>query len=181
MKKVLLLLLLFFIFLADEADTRLPMKSEPSTRTQAPVMKEQESIDVICELLNALVQPIEQASEETDAEGVKLSQATSSTSRETMCQRASDLLSNSTTSSDILNLDTQDDLRVKLPRTSNENLSEEKPEDVNPRPILAKHCILKILADAVISYAGVAKLVTEYVYKPIPGEIITEVAVVKYS
>lgn len=163
------------LFLADDADTKLPMKSEPSTRTQAPVMKEQESIDVICELLNALVQPIEQPIEDTDQEGPKLSQATSSSSRETMCQRASDLLSNSTTSSDILNLDTQDDLRVKLSRTPSENLSEDKPEDGNSRPILAKHCILKILADAVISYAGVARLVTEYVYKTIPGEIITEV------
>lgn len=165
--------------LNEEFDSRLPMRAEVSTRTQAPVMKEQESIDVIYELLNALLLPMEPNTEETENERPKSSNSASCSSststRETMCQRASDLMSNTTTSNDILNLDTQDDLRVKLTRTTSEtNLDGKTEPEVNQRPILAKHCILKILADAVVSYAGVAKLVTEYTYKSKPGDIITE-------
>lgn len=118
-----------------------------------------------------LTLPIEasSSSEETESETPKVREPstsqTPSTSRESMYQRATDLLSNTSNTSDILNLDTQDELRVRLTRTVEPPAGTKTDEPASKRPILAKHCILKILADSVVSYAGIAKLIVDYTYK----------------
>lgn len=158
----------------EDIDSKLPLKSDPTARMQAPLMKEQESREVICILLDALLQPIEQADDNSESDKNKRDPpAVPSTSNwtprhESMCQRASDLLSNN--ASDILNLD--DDSR---PKTSDSNQDNKNDSDAAAaRPILAKHCILKILADAAVSYAGVAKLITDYIYKAKGDDVIPE-------
>lgn len=166
------------------------MKSEPSTRTQAPIIKEQESCDVIYELLNALVLPIESSqpeeTENTETTANKATQSspgtssqTASTSRDTMRWHivSGDILSGSSShANEILNLDGQDELRVRITRNTGDTAENKTDEPAAKRPILAKHCILKILADAVVSYSGIAKLITDYNYKSKASEHIPDVS-----
>lgn len=143
-------------------------------------MEEETSIQVVYDLLNALLQPLEFNPPE-NTELPRPAPAPTSVARETMYQRASDLLNNSSSSNEILNLDNQDDspvtpiMRVRLTRTLSETALENKVElELIRRPMLAKHCILKILADAVVSYGAVAKLITEFTFKVGCNEIILE-------
>lgn len=154
------------------------MKTEPSNRTHAPPIKEQESIDVIHELLNSLILPIEVNQPEEENFDANKQQPSGSTSkdntRESMCQRATYLLSGGATSNDILNVDGQEENRPRLTRSSSDTNIENKQQDVSHRPILAKHNVLKILADAVVSYSGVAKLITDYTYKAGSSDFVQE-------
>lgn len=171
----------FSFHIADEADSRMPMKTEPSNRTHAPPIKEKESVEVIHQLLNSLILPIEVNQPEEDNFDTNKpppaptpSTSKDNTARESMCQRASYLLSGNTSSSDILNVDGQDETRPRLTRSSSDTNIESKHLEVSHRPILAKHHILKILADAVVSYSGVAKLITEYIYKAGSSDFVPE-------
>lgn len=155
------------------------MKTEPSNRTHAPFIKEQESVDVIYGLLNTLILPLEINPPEDDNFEANKQQpptvnTTKETARESMCQRASFLLSGTSGSGDILNVDGQDENRARLPRSSSDtNIENNKPE-TSHKPILAKHNILKILADAVVSYSGVAKLITDFTYKAGSSDFVQE-------
>ncbi|XP_022915522.2 E3 ubiquitin-protein ligase HUWE1 isoform X2 [Onthophagus taurus] len=165
---------------SEEADSRMPMKTEPSNRTQAPQIKEQESIDVIYELLNALILPIDNSTSSTEDESFDSRQPPNaqnkSSTRESMSQRATLLLNSNAGNSDVLNIDGPEEFpRVRLFHAASEmNLDPKNTESLRSRQILAKHNILKILADAVVSYAGVAKIITEYSYKAKSGEHVTE-------
>jgi len=48
-------------------------------------------------------------------------------------------------------------------------------EEAKKRPLLAKSVILKILAEAVRSYSGCAKLITDHSYYARQSEMVTEV------
>lgn len=48
-------------------------------------------------------------------------------------------------------------------------------EEAKKRPLLAKSVILKILAEAVRSYSGCAKLITDHSYYAGQSEMVTEV------
>ncbi|XP_025833004.1 E3 ubiquitin-protein ligase HUWE1-like [Agrilus planipennis] len=161
----------------DEIDSRLPMRAEPSKHSHPPNMEEF-SIRVIYDLLNVLVQPLEL--DAPDISEASASKKVNSKQRETMYQRASSLLSGNG-SSEMLNIDSQDDssstpiMRVKLTRNGSEtNIDKKLEQEMARKPLLAKHTILKILADAVVSYGAVAKLVTDYVFKAGCSEFITE-------
>ncbi|KAK4872204.1 hypothetical protein RN001_016328 [Aquatica leii] len=158
----------------EDLDSRLPMRAELTTRTHAPQMEEEVSVQVVYDLLNALLQPLELSAPE--ASEVQMSKppvnTSTNTTRETMYQRASDLLSNNSASNEILNIDNQDDssvtpiMRVRLTRSLSESALDNRVEqELILRPMLAKHSILKILADAVVSYEAVAKLITGFTFK----------------
>ncbi|KAK4872231.1 hypothetical protein RN001_016355 [Aquatica leii] len=167
----------------EDLDSRLPMRAEPTTRTHAPQMEEEVSVQVVYDLLNALLQPLELSAPE--ASEVQVSKppvnTSTNTTRETMYQRASDLLSNNSASNEILNIDNQDDssvtpiMRVRLTRSPSESALDNRVEqELIRRPMLAKHSILKILADAVVSYGAVAKLITDFTFKNGSSDVITE-------
>ena len=147
---------------AEEIDSRMSMRTEPSSRTQIPPMKEQESINTIYELLNSLVKPMEIGQMQEENSETVTTQNNTTNVTTTICQRASFLMVN--TPNEILGVD--DDTSTNLPGSSGENINENKTtQEMGHRPILAKHSVLKILADAVVSYAGVAKLITDHVYE----------------
>ncbi|KAF5283384.1 hypothetical protein FQA39_LY04760 [Lamprigera yunnana] len=168
---------------SDDLDTRLPMRAEPTTLTQTPHMEDEVSIEVIFDLLIALLQPLELSPLEASEIQPPKRPVSNSTApiRDTMYQRASDLLSNNSASNEILNLDHSDDssvtpiMRVRLTRSPSETALDNKVEQEQSRkPMLAKHAILKILADAVVSYGAVAKLITDFIYKCEMTDVITE-------
>lgn len=166
----------------DDVDTRLPLKMEPSTckNTTTHVIKETESIKVIHQLLEALVLPIEtsapsnaassSAAEDSGGESSSTSVSTQTISTQTQTRSTDVLVAAATTASDLVEtsppagMDTTGSTDVKPAATTTPP----------PKRILAKQAILKILADAVVSYAGVAQLITEYTYKARPGDCITE-------
>ncbi|KAK5639592.1 hypothetical protein RI129_012084 [Pyrocoelia pectoralis] len=166
----------------DDVDSRLPMRTEPTTRTHAPQMEEESSIRVIYDLLHALLKPLEWSVPDHIVEVQSPKPCNTSTAtRETMYQRASDLLTNTTSSNDILNMEAQDDssvapiMLVHVTRSPGEAAVDNRVEqELVTRPMIAKHSILKILADAVVSYGAVAKLITDFTYKSGDADIITE-------
>ncbi|XP_031335949.1 E3 ubiquitin-protein ligase HUWE1-like isoform X2 [Photinus pyralis] len=166
----------------EDLDSRLPLKAEPTTRTHAPQMEEDSSITVIHDLLHALLKPLEWGAPENVAEvNSPKPSSSATTTREPMFQRASDLLGNSTASNEILNMEAQDDssvapiMLVHVTRNPGEAVMDTRPEqELVTRPMIAKHSILKILADAVVSYGAVAKLITDFTYKSGDGDIVTE-------
>ncbi|XP_018576077.1 E3 ubiquitin-protein ligase HUWE1 isoform X3 [Anoplophora glabripennis] len=140
----------------EPAETTLPLKVEPPTRNKAPPLEDSISIEVVCDLLDALLKPLEDETSETE-------------------QPKSD------SESQGINVDDEESPPSTSARTSNtengeENTSAEnkKSQVSTKKPMLPKSVILKILADAVVSFGPIAKLITEYKYKAECSNIITE-------
>lgn len=164
-------------------DTRLPLRCQPTTRVQGPPLEEEISIEVIYDLLNALLLPLEFSETEsvTDTVATRSGPSTSRSSgstRDSMYQRASDLLS--TGGSDEILMDNQDTSSGPGGSRSDPNstftLKENTEQELAIKPLLGKHAIIKILADAVVSYGAIAKLITDFTYKAGTSDVIIEVS-----
>lgn len=142
----------------EQAETTLPLKVETPTRTKAPPLEDSVSIEVVCDLLDALLKPLEDETIDNNDQVAK----------------------NSAAENQVINV--QDDQPSTSARLSNiENGEENSSTDNNKKnetsakkPMLPKSVILKILADAVVSFGPIAKLITEYKYKAECSDIIQE-------
>lgn len=135
----------------EDVDAGIPVKAEPPTRTKAPPLEEAISNEVICDLLNALLKPLE-----LDEEPSSTTTATPATSQGTTATTAKQSETHDDDSSPTTPASkTQPDLN------SDNRDSDQKKK----RMMLPKSVILKILGDAVVSYGPVARIITEYTYK----------------
>lgn len=166
-------------------DTRLPLRCIPTSRTQGPPLEDEVSVEVVFDLLNALLLPLEYSEAETVLENSSSTKSRPITSRggnqhhrESMYQRASELLS--TGASDEILMDNQDNSSGPSSSRSDPNstftLKENVEQELAVKPLLGKHAIIKMLADAVVSYGSIAKLITDYTYKAGTSDIIIEVS-----
>lgn len=144
----------------EDVDSGIPVKTEPPTRTRAPPLEEIVSNEVICDLLNALLKPLEFVDETQP-------QNSPQNSAQTTNKTTTDNLSG-----DI------DDSGPGTPasRTQTDANSENRSdsEQKKKKMMLPKSVILKILGDAVVSYGPVARIITEYTYKAGSADCIKE-------
>ncbi|XP_063928722.1 E3 ubiquitin-protein ligase HUWE1 isoform X2 [Zophobas morio] len=147
----------------EEIDSGIPVKTEPPTRTRAPPLEEVVSNEVICDLLNALLKPLELPDENQPQTSKTNAQSTSSSSSSKPVEAMS---------ADI------DDSGPGTPasRTQTDGNSENRSdsEQKKKKMMLPKSVILKILGDAVVSYGPVARIITEYTYKAGSAECLKE-------
>lgn len=134
--------------------TCLPLKVDPPARTKAPPLEEPISIEVISDLLDALLKPLED--DRTPADGAEIDAEPEPN------VNVEELPSTSTQTFE------------KNDTTAEDNVNNKKNEMTTKKPMLPKSVILKILADAVVSFGPIAKLITEYKYKPDDSGIIVE-------
>ncbi|KAJ8914753.1 hypothetical protein NQ315_013256 [Exocentrus adspersus] len=136
----------------EPTDTSLPLKVEVPTRNKAPPLEDSVSIEVVCDLLDALLKPLEDETSEPEQ-------------------------SKNSPENQIITVDDEEPAPSTSAQTSNqenESSSENKKSPTTKKPMLPKSVILKILADAVVSFGPIAKLITEYKYKAGCSDIITE-------
>ncbi|XP_028140389.1 E3 ubiquitin-protein ligase HUWE1 isoform X3 [Diabrotica virgifera virgifera] len=118
----------------EDPENVIPLRVEPPSRMKAPPLEEPVSIEVISDLLDALLKPLED-------------------DKEILRRHETENAETSTS----------------------ENTSTKKNESAVPKKrMLPKSVILKILADAVVSFGPIAKLITDYKYKPDESGTITE-------
>ncbi|RZB39554.1 DUF913, HECT, DUF908 and/or WWE domain containing protein [Asbolus verrucosus] len=144
----------------EDIDLGIPVKTEPPTRTRAPPLEEVVSNEVICDLLNALLKPLEFADE---------------TQSQSSPQNTTQNPSKSTT--DNLSGDIDDSgPGTPASRTQTDANSENRSdsEQKKKKMMLPKSVILKILGDAVVSYGPVARIITEYTYKAGSADCLKE-------
>ncbi|XP_014203791.1 E3 ubiquitin-protein ligase HUWE1 isoform X2 [Copidosoma floridanum] len=173
----------------DDEDNRLIVKALPQAVSPSLPMAEEVSVNVIHELLNALIKPVpvlpedstttspaSSSPEKKSSAGATSSNATSSTSTASSSRL---LLSrgNATTASAVNDpLDDNDQVSQIIPLnmcTDVGNNSKIESEE-SKKPLLPKSAILKILAEAVRSYGCIANLITEYTYRARQSEMIQE-------
>ncbi|CAH1120985.1 unnamed protein product [Ceutorhynchus assimilis] len=136
----------------DSLDVVLPIKAEPPAIYKAPDYDEPVSIQVICDLLDALLMPLfEKSTVGTKTSKKESNKPDTSTAGDSL---ASNIAGPSTSNATTSNTDKTKDSS----KTSDEEVIESKP-------MLPKSVVLKILADAVISYAPIAELITEHIYE----------------
>lgn len=136
-------------------------------------MEEETSIEVIYDLLNSLLLPLEYSEADTPTETVIVkttpsAPTTYSNRRDNRSQRRFAELLRTGDSEDNL-LDNQDSNNA-----SNRTFSDNTEMDLALKPLLGKHAVIKILADAVVSYGAVAKLITDYTFKASSTDLIME-------
>ncbi|XP_043484818.1 E3 ubiquitin-protein ligase HUWE1 isoform X4 [Leptopilina heterotoma] len=165
----------------DDVDNRLVVKALPPVQSSATPMTEDVSIEVIHDLLNALIKPMPVLPEDSSAspafspEKKAATTATTSTSAPTTTNSRRDITRNSVaTTSDPLDDDDQVSQIIPLKMyTDMGNNAKVEPEEAK-KPLLQKSAILKMLAEAIRSYGAVANLITEYTYRADQSEMITE-------
>ncbi|KZC13383.1 E3 ubiquitin-protein ligase HUWE1 [Dufourea novaeangliae] len=166
--------------LRRDFDHRLIVKALPPSQSQNTTMAEEVSevsVYVVQDLLNALIKsvpviPDDGAASPTGSPEKKTSHSNSTVG--TTSSRRDGLRNNATTTNDPLDDDDQVSQIIPLkiyPDVGNNGKVE--PEEAK-KPLLAKSAILKILAEAVRSYNGIADLITEHVYVAEQGEMVTE-------
>lgn len=152
---------------SEPVDATLPIRAEPPVRTKAPPLEEAVSIEVIYDLLDALLKPLEYADPDEEDEEEEAEPETSKPS--------------TSSSADVVNVVDIVEASLTITGTgptklsdTNTNTQEKKNEITKKKPMLPKSVILKILADAVVSFGPIAKLITDYTYKANCCEIIKE-------
>ncbi|XP_050313082.1 E3 ubiquitin-protein ligase HUWE1 isoform X3 [Anthonomus grandis grandis] len=133
-------------------DVAIPLRVEPLNRVQrakAPPLEDKVSIGVLYNLLDELLKPLTKKVE-TPNKPVKDDESyvpsTAGSFKTTEKKKA--------TSKD-----------ESADKEKDKTTSDKKEESNVVKPMLPKSVILKILADAVVSYCPVAKLISEYTYK----------------
>lgn len=140
-------------------------------------MEDEISVEVIYDLLNALLLPLEYSESETNVDTVSAKSSpnafATSGQRESMYQRASDLLSTGGADEILMdNPESSNSSRADLNSTF--TIKENVEQELAAKPLLTKHAIIKILADAVVSYGAVAKLITDFTYKAGTSDTLME-------
>ncbi|EFA10984.1 E3 ubiquitin-protein ligase HUWE1 [Tribolium castaneum] len=142
----------------EDVDSRIPVKTEPPTRTRAPPLEEVVSNEVICDLLNALLNPLEVVDD---------------TQPQTSPQNAPPETSSTKPSESVTG--DNNDSGSETPAQAEANADDQsEPIQSMKKMMLPKSVILKILGDAVVSYGPVARIITEYTYKAGSNECIKE-------
>lgn len=164
----------------DEVDNSLVVKALPSNHSSAMPMVEETSINVIHDLLNALIKPVPIFPEDSVANGsptgspekkiTPQSSATLSASSANSSRR--DVLRNSATSTNGP-LDDDDPITPLKIYTDYVSNGKVEPEEAK-KPLLPKSAILKMLAEAVRSYGAVANLIAEHTYRAGQSEMVPE-------
>ncbi|XP_044765781.1 E3 ubiquitin-protein ligase HUWE1 isoform X3 [Coccinella septempunctata] len=131
----------------DEIDSRLVVKCEPPVRSKPPVLESRVANEVLSDLLNALRNPLEVDTSPPPPPPPHCSKVSIATQ----------------TSEDNINVN-EDSSSSSSPSVQTDSNAETKTDSNRLKPMLSKYVILKILADAVVSYHPVAKLVSEYHY-----------------
>ncbi|KAJ8970022.1 hypothetical protein NQ314_001451 [Rhamnusium bicolor] len=169
----------------ESAETTLPLKVETPTRTKAPPLEDSVSIEVVCDLLDALLKPLEDESAETeqqsksaDSENLVINVEDDEPSAPPAPTVPSAPAAPAPSASPTPSAPSAPSTSAQPSNAENgeENSSTEnkKNETSTKKPMLPKSVILKILADAVVSFGPIAKLITEYKYKAESSDIITE-------
>ncbi|XP_048517112.1 E3 ubiquitin-protein ligase HUWE1 isoform X3 [Dendroctonus ponderosae] len=149
----------------DSLDAAFPLKAEPPTRTKAPPLEDPISIQVVYDLLDALLKPlVDKTKEDTDIDRKELKKCYVDATAGAESLSAFNLPATSTANTD----GKKEGAKATAPTT------DKKDDKTVVKPMLPKSVILKILADAVVSYGPIAKLVTEYNYKANCVEMIKE-------
>ncbi|XP_060516281.1 E3 ubiquitin-protein ligase HUWE1 isoform X2 [Cylas formicarius] len=139
----------------DGIESLCPLRLEPSVRVKAPPLEDPVSIQVVSDLLDALLKPVDEEYKNKS----KNSNADAS-SASTMNPDAGPSTS--------VNTD------KKKESAKGPSSSEKKDDEMGKKPMFPKSVILKVLADAVVSYGPIARLITEYVYKANCADVIKE-------
>ncbi|XP_076261399.1 HECT, UBA and WWE domain containing E3 ubiquitin protein ligase 1 isoform X2 [Rhynchophorus ferrugineus] len=142
-------------------DVVFPLRVEPPTRNKAPPLEEGVSIQVIYDLLDALLKPLVEKKNET-LDKMENSDSEGSSSKP------------SSSKSSTISTPTNDSKKKDSAKSNSISATDKKDENINQKPMLPKSVILKILADAVVSYGPIAKLITEYTYIAGCNDIIKE-------
>ncbi|XP_034939530.1 E3 ubiquitin-protein ligase HUWE1 isoform X2 [Chelonus insularis] len=166
----------------DDVDNRLVVKALPPSHSSAMPMAEEVAVNVIHDLLNALIKPVPVFPEDTSTPATntpekKATTLTHSTSASlvaassTPSRRGDGVRNNAATSNGPLD---DDDQIVPLKMcTDYMNNAKIEPEEAK-KPLLPKSAILKMLAEAVRSYGAVANLIAEHTYRAGQSEMVTE-------
>lgn len=156
----------------DDVDVRLPLRCEQSNRSPTPPLEDDICIEVIYELLNSLLLPIEY-----DVSDVVVHSIPSRTTEpsapplDTVYHRASELLTTGGGTDELFQDTPESPNRGNI---TNAYAMKEQEQEMALKPLLGKHAIIKMLADAVVSYGPAAKLITDYTYKASATEVITD-------
>lgn len=162
----------------DEVDTRLPLRCDSAARLQTPPVEDEVCVEVIYDLLNALLLPIEYDLSDLIVHSFTPKTTTESTSNtrsrtpDSVYQRASDLLTSGASTDEIFQENPENQSRSNLNSTF--SVKETVEHELALKPLLGKHAIIKMLADAVVSYGPTAKLITEFMYKANTTDVINE-------
>ncbi|KAJ8683247.1 hypothetical protein QAD02_019039 [Eretmocerus hayati] len=166
----------------DDVDHRLIVKSLPATTTTAQPMVEETSINVVHELLNALIKPlpaVEEASSSltpTAASPEKKNSANSTATSNSISapssSRRDNLLRNGV-AGDLLDDDDQVSQIIPLKMYTDGSNNKVEPEEAK-KPLISKSAVIKILAESVRSYTAIANIIAEYTYRSGQSEMIQE-------
>lgn len=162
----------------DDVDTRLPLRCEPVTGSPTPPVEDEICVEVIYDLLNALLLPIEYDLSDLIVHSFTPRTTTESSTAsapppDSVYQRASDLLTSGTSADELFQEGSDSPNRNTLNTTF--TIKETTVEhELALKPLLGKHAIIKMLADAVVSYGPAAKLITEFTYKASATDVISE-------
>ncbi|XP_011497625.1 PREDICTED: E3 ubiquitin-protein ligase HUWE1 [Ceratosolen solmsi marchali] len=174
----------------DEGDNRLVVKALPPNFSASLPMVEDVSMNVIHELLNALVKPVPLLPEDSSSttppasspekknntSGTATTNAISSTCTTSSSSSRRELLRNSSAATANDPIDDDDLMSQMIPLkmyTDVGNNGKVEPEEAK-KPLLPKSAILKMLAESVRSYSAIANLITEYTYRAGQSEMIQE-------
>lgn len=162
----------------DDVDTRLPLRCDPAARSPTPPVEDEICVEVIYDLLNALLLPIEYDLSDLIVHPFPPKPTTESTTttsaptQDSVYQRASDLLTSGTSADELFQDSSDGPSRNNLNTTF--TIKETVEHELALKPLLGKHAIIKMLADAVVSYGPAAKLITEFTYKANTTDVINE-------
>lgn len=175
----------------DDVDNRLVVKALPSTLTTSQLMTEDVPLNVIHELLNALIKPVPVVPEDstttpTGGSPEKKSNTApavantnppsviSNMRRDLLRNNAATTNAASVAANDPLEVDDQVSQIIPLKMyTDVASNAKVEPEEAK-KPLLPKSAIIKILAEAVRSYGAIANLIAEHTYRAGLSEMIQE-------
>ncbi|XP_058791372.1 E3 ubiquitin-protein ligase HUWE1 isoform X2 [Phymastichus coffea] len=167
----------------DDVDNRLVVKALPPSLSSSQPVDEEVPINVIHELLNALIKPVPVLPEDSSntppagtPEKKNATTATNSTATTSTSSSRRDPLRSNTAAATSDPLDDDDQVSQIIPLKMYTDVGANgkvEPEEAK-KPLLPKSAILKILAEAVRSYSAIANLITEYTYRAGQSEMIQE-------
>lgn len=155
----------------EALDAAFPLRVEPTNRTKAPPLEDSVSIQVVYDLLDALLRPLAEKKEENASDSKKLEASGEGTSKDASSkdQRKENSVVKDTSKPGPSKSGSKDGASTSSSDKKKDNnkgtSTDKKEENATQKLMLPKSVILKILADAVVSYGPIAKLVTEYTYK----------------
>ncbi|KAK0081548.1 hypothetical protein PV325_011960 [Microctonus aethiopoides] len=165
----------------DDVDNRLVVKALSPNHSSAMPMVEDVSINVIHDLLNALIKPVVVFHDDTPSGSPEKRTITTMTTTATTTATSTGLGTTTSRRDAVRNnavvsngpLDDDDQIVPLKMYTDYINNGKMEPEEAK-KPLLPKSAILKMLAEAVRSYGAVANLIAEHTYRANQSEMVPE-------